>query len=228
MEGRLRILLLIAGALALGGCSMWPFHRKPAAEPDPVEVSRADGTVPAVVEPTVVRRTVKTPKIKSSNFEVGVDAGTYSVEDFGVSSTFDARLAYHISEKFFAEAMVGTARAGLSSYEILSGGANLLTPAQRRLTYYDLALGYDVLPGEVFLGHHAFNSALYVLGGVGSTHFAGGDHFTVMPGVGYRMLLNNWVAMHVDVRDQIFDLDLLGYTKTNHNLETTLGFSVYF
>jgi outer membrane beta-barrel protein len=228
MESRIRVLLLIACAVALGGCSWWPFHKKPAQEPVPVEATTADGAAPAVVEPTVVRRKIKTPSIKNSNFEIGPYMGTYSAQDFQVNPVVGARLAYHITEDFFAEALVGQTHTGRTSYERLSGGANLLTDSQRILTYYNLAFGYDLFPGEVFIGRRAFNSALYVEGGFGATHFAGDDRFTVMMGAGYRLLLNNWLAAHVDVRDHIFDLSLFGSTQTSHNLETTLGVTVYF
>ena len=135
MESRIRVLLLIACALALGGCSLWPFHRKHDADepvPVPVEATTSDGSTPAVVEPSVRRRKIKTPQIKNSNFEVGPYIGTFSIEDFGVNPVFGARLAYHISEDFFAEGMIGRTNAGLTSYERLSGGAQLLTDSQRK------------------------------------------------------------------------------------------------
>ena len=130
MESRIRVLLLITCALALNGCSWWPFHRKHVEEPVPVEATAADGAAPAVVDPTVKRRKIKTPQIKHSNFEIGPYIGTFSVEDFGVNPVYGARLAYHISEDFFAEAMIGRTNAGLTSYERLSGGAQLLTSSQ--------------------------------------------------------------------------------------------------
>jgi outer membrane beta-barrel protein len=233
MESRIRVLLLIACALMQSGCSLWPFSRKHAAVQEPVDATvgttAANAAAPAVVEPEVVRRKVKTPKIKTSNFEVGPYVGTFSIEDFGVNPVYGGRLAYHISEDFFAEALIGRTNAGRTSYETLSGGANLLTTSQRQLTYYDLAFGYNLFPGEVFIGRRrAFNSAFYVTGGVGGTHFAGDSRFTVMMGAGYRLLLNDWLAAHLDVRDHIFDIDLLGTNKTSHNLETSLGVTVYF
>ncbi len=229
MESRLRVLLLIACAVTLGGCSMWPFHKKQHTEELPVEATSAEGAAPAVVEPEVVRRTVKTPKIKNSNFELGPYIGTYSAEDWEVNPVMGLRLVYHISEDFFAQTLVGRTTVGQTSYERLSGGAPLLTDSQRKLTYYSLDFGYNLFPGEVFIGNRrAFNSALYVTGGVGATHFAGDDKFTVAIGAGYRLLLNDWLAAHFDVRDSLFDEDLLGTTKTTHNLETGLGITVFF
>lgn len=229
MESRIRVLLLIATSLALGGCSLWPFGKKDRDAAMPVEATTAEGAAPAVVEPEVVRRKVKTPKIKNSDFEIGPYVGTYSTEDFGVNPVFGARLTYHISEDFFAEALIGRTDTSRTSFERLSGGADLLTDSERKLTYYNLGFGYNLFPGEVFIGRRrAFNSAFYVTAGVGSVKFAGDNRFSISVGAGYRLLLNDWLAAHLDVRDHLFEIDLLGSNKNTHNLETALGVTVYF
>jgi hypothetical protein len=46
--------------------------------------------------------------------------------------------------------------------------------------------------------------------------------------VGYRLLMTDSVALHVDFRDHLFDIDLLGEEKTAHNLEAHIGFTVFF
>ena len=82
---------------------------------------------------------------------------------------------------------------------------------QRELTYYDLSVGWNVLPGEVFFGRkRAMPSAVYVTMGAGSTRFAGDDRFTATVGAGLRLLVNDWLAVHVDARDRMFKTDLLG------------------
>ena len=233
MESRIRVLFLMLSLAAVGvtttGCALWPFGRHHRTEATPTEASDASGSSPAVVDPTVTRRKVKTPKIKSSDFELGVYAGSYSAQDFGVNPVYGARLAYHISEDFFAEGLIGTSKTGRTSYEELSGSSQLLTDSQRKLTYYNMGFGYNLFPGEVFIGRNrAFNSAVYVVAWVGATKFGGGTHFTVMAGAGYRLLLTDRIAAHLDVRDHVFQNDLLGYQKTGHNLESTLGVTTYF
>jgi outer membrane beta-barrel protein len=57
---------------------------------------------------------------------------------------------------------------------------------------------------------------------------AGDDRFTGNFGAGYRCLLNDSVALHVDFRDHLFDIDLLGEEKTVHNLAAHLGVTVFF
>ena len=227
MESRIRIFLLRLGlaglalvlAAASGGCSRHALDKE----------AEADQAKP-VIEPVVARRDVKAPKIRSEDFEVGAYAGFMSIEDFGSNAVFGARLAYHITEGLFAEATYGQSNAGKTSYEILSGGQTpLLTDAQRRFRYYDISLGYNLLPGEVFIGRdHAFNSALYVLLGAGNTSFAGDNFFTATYGAGWRVLATDSIAAHFDVRDHMFNTDITGTDKTTHNIEFNLGATWFF
>ncbi len=193
------------------------------------EASALPAQQPQVVEPAVKRRDIEPAAIDTENFEAGAFVGTVSIEDFGSSLLYGARIAYHFSEDIFAEATVGSAKAGKTSYEDLSGAAELLTDSERQFTYYDLALGWNVLPGEVFFGgKRAMPSAVYVTLGAGSTNFAGDDHFTVALGAGLRVLANDWIAVHFDVRNHMFDSDLLGKSKLTQNLQASLGVTAFF
>ena len=226
MESRFRVLFLIAAMISLTGCAatknLFSFGNESAPPPS------AEGPG-QVIDPKVERREVKEPAIDREDFEVGAFVGVMSIEDFGSDVVYGVRLAYHITEGFFLEGTVGQTEAGLTSFEELSGGARLITNAQRTFTYYNLNLGYNILPGEVFLGEgRAYNTNLYLIAGLGSTSFAGDDRFTVNLGAGYRFLLNDAVALHLDFRDHLFDIDLLGEEKTAHNLEAHLGFTVFF
>ena len=81
----------------------------------------------------------------------------------------------------------------------------------------------------MFIGEgRAFNTNLYLIAGLGSTRFADDDRFTVNFGAGYRFLLTDTLALHLDFRDHLFDIDLLGEEKTVHNLEATLGITIFF
>ena len=226
MESRFRVLFLIVAMIGLSGCAatknLFGFGNESAPPPS------AEGPG-QVIDPEVERREIKEPAIDREDFEVGAFVGVMSIEDFGSDVVYGARLAYHITEGFFVEGTIGQTEAGLTSFEELSGGARLISESQRTFTYYNLNLGYNILPGEVFLGEgRAYNTNLYLIAGLGSTRFAGDDRFTVNVGAGYRFLLNDAVALHLDFRDHLFDIDLLGEEKTAHNLEAHLGFTVFF
>jgi len=182
----------------------------------------------SVIQPEVKRNEFKESKIDTENFELGFYTGFMSVEDFGTNTVYGLRLAYHITEDIFVEAAYGTTTADRTSFERLNN-VSLITDAQRELTYYNVSFGYNLFMGEVFFGRStAFNTALYIIAGGGSTEFAGDDRFTMNYGMGYRFLSSDWLAMHLDVRDHVFDIDLLGQTKTAHNFELTIGATIFF
>jgi outer membrane beta-barrel protein len=188
----------------------------------------ADAKVP-VIDPKVERRDISEPKIRSQDFELGAFVGYMSVEDFGTNPVYGARLNYHITEHLFAQATYGQTDTDKTSYELLSGGAQLLSDSERTLRYYDASLGLNLLPGESFIGSSwAFNSALYLVGGVGNTEFAGDDYFSVVLGAGYRVLPIDSISVSFDVRDHMFDSDLLGESKVTHNIEFLLGLNFFF
>jgi outer membrane beta-barrel protein len=192
-------------------------------------VQAEDGGQPPVIEPDIERREIETAKLDTEDFEVGLFAGQMSVEDFGVNTVAGARFAYHITEGFFVELAAGQTDTEQTSFERLSGAAQLLTDSEREYTYYNLSLGYNIFPGESFIGkNRALNTSLYVIGGVGKTTFAGDDRFTVNLGLGMRLMPLDWLAVHADVRDHVFDIDLLGREKTAHNLEAHLGVTFFF
>src|SRR6202453_2135240 len=162
METRLCSVLLAAALLA--GCS-W-FHR---GEQAPTQIVAEDSQgQPPVIEPQVNRRDVKTPKIKAKDFEVGAYFGALSIQDFGTNPVYGIRAAYHVSEDFFLEGFLGRSKGGQSSLEEVFPEITVLSTSGRHFTYYDLDVGYNILPGEVFLGRgRAFNTALYVTAGMG-------------------------------------------------------------
>lgn len=181
-----------------------------------------------VIEPQLERRDINEANIDTENFELGVMAGMISIEDFSSSFIVSARAAYHINEDFFVEASYAQADAGQTSFEVLSGGAPFLTDEQRKYRYYNVALGYN-LNGETFLTDKwVFNSATYLTLGAGSTEFAGDERFTLTLGAGYRLLLTDYIALHINVKDHLFNSELIGQQKTTHNIEYGLGATFFF
>ena len=182
-----------------------------------------------VIEPELDRREIKQDAIDTENIEIGVFAGVISIEDFSSSEVYGIRAAYHVTEDLFFEATYGMAEGDLTSFEKLSGGSPLLSDSDREYNYYDISIGWNFLPGEIFIWDTwAFNSQVYLLGGVGSTGFAGDDWFTINVGAGVRLLLTDTFAWHVDFRDHIFDRDTFGEDQTTHNLEFHTGITLFF
>jgi len=245
METRIRVFLLIPIlALGLQGCGLFGGSKETplGAETDTDEATSVatvaqpgdpqagpEANEQPVIDPKVTRRKIKTPNIDGQDIELGAFAGVLSIEDFGTSSVVGVRGNYHLTEDFFLQGSVGRSKGATTSYERLSGGPQLLQEQDRYYTYYALNAGWNALPGEIFIGENrAYNSAFYFTAGMGFTKFAGDSRFTANGGMGYRILPTRWLAVTFDFRDHLFDIDILGEKKVAHNLEGSLGLSVYF
>ena len=224
MENRIRRILLNTGAgvfsVFVGLLPAYSYAAEPQAS-DESELKPA-------IQPEITRTEFKEAKIDTENFEIGAFAGYLSTGDFGTNPVYGTRLAYHITEDLFVEGAIGSSKAGKTSYERFVS-APLLTDSQRELLYYNLSLAINILPGEAFLTQTVtYNTAFYLIGGVGSTEFAGADRFTINFGFGYRVFATDYLSIRADVRDHIFNMDVFGTDETTHNIEMTLGVSMFF
>ena len=137
-------------------------------------------------------------------------------------------LSVTVVENAFVEGVYGTTKVSDENFrQILPGG--VFPTKEEALSYYNLSVGYNILPGEVFFGsRYAMASALYLIAGVGSTKFLEQSKQTINFGLGYRVFLKDWAAIQVDFRDHLYTLDLLGQSKSTQNLELTAGVTFFF
>ena len=182
-----------------------------------------------VFRPEVARQDLKLARIDNESLEIGYYAGTMSFEDFGANSVQGIFMGFHINEDVFLLASYGETTIGKSSSETTLPDNELFTEGQRKVTYYNLLLGYNLLPGEVYMGNKlAFNTDLYFVVGSGTTKFADDDYATFVYGWGYRFLGADWLSIHVDVRNHSFTHYKFGYEKSVNNLESTIGLAIFF
>ncbi|HEX6018455.1 MAG TPA: outer membrane beta-barrel domain-containing protein [Burkholderiaceae bacterium] len=215
---------IIAAAFALAAASTWCAAQTTPAQPGNEQV----------IQPQVDRREVKLPKYPSKDFEIGAYLGTYAMQNFGSSLVYGVRLGYHISEDIFVQAVYAQTKVSDENFrQILPGG--IFAQPEETLKYYNLSAGYNILPGEVFWGRNtAFASSLYVIAGIGNTNFIASDKVnhrnrqTINYGAGIRVLFHDRFSVQMDMRQHIFDLDILGKNESTKNLEWTGGVSFYF
>jgi outer membrane beta-barrel protein len=182
-----------------------------------------------VINADLERREIKRAAIDSENFEFGPYMGMLYIQDFDSDMLYGFRAAWHITEDFFFEGNYASSQGDLTSYEKLSGGVPLFEDGERDYSFYDVNLGWNALPGEIFvLDEYALKSDFYFIGGAGSTDFLGENFFTVTIGAGYRLLLSDSIAWRIDVRDHIFDRDVFGEDETTNNIELSTGLTFFF
>ncbi|MFQ5936519.1 MAG: outer membrane beta-barrel domain-containing protein [Acidiferrobacterales bacterium] len=180
-----------------------------------------------VIEPEIDRRDIKIPRIDTENFELGLYTGILSVEDFGADGVTGLRFDYHVTEDFFLELAYAESTVSDSSFRRF--GAPIFPMEEEELTYYNISFGWNVFPGEIFFGKkRALTSAVYVIAGIGNTEFIGEDMTTLNVGIGFRLLPTDWLSLRIDVRDYIWDSDVLGENKRTHNFEATFGIGIFF
>ncbi len=181
-----------------------------------------------VVRPEVARRDIQVPKYPSRDFSVDAFVGTYATQNFGSSVVAGVRAGYHVTEDFFVEATLAQTKVSDENLrQILPGG--VFGQPKETLRYWNFSAGWNVLPGEVFLGTKtAKASQIYLIGGVGSTSFVDQKKQTVNLGFGAKVYFSDRFSARVDVRDHIFSLDLLGRRDSTQNLEVTAGVAYSF
>lgn len=196
------------------------------AQTAPAPTANTANTDNQPVVPQVERRDVRVPRLPSRDFSVGAFVGTYSTQGFDSTMVGGLRVGYHVSEDFFVEGTFGSTKVSDKTFENIFGGNVLREP---RLTYYSASLGWNALPGEVFFGRNvAKASSIYLVGGIGSTRFDTQRRQTLHLGVGMRLFLRDWAALQVDMRDHMFESDLLGNLRRTHNPEFTGGINFFF
>lgn len=193
-----------------------------------VGVAQSAEKIPEPVIPAQVeRRDVHVPKIKANDVEIGAYAGILSVQGFGTKPSAGMRLGYHVTEDFFIEGTYGRSKVSDESYRRV--GIPLFPSEVIPLSYYNLSVGVNLFPGEVFVGRDwAMTSAVYLIGGVGNVKFDKESHTAYDFGIGIRVLPKDWFSARFEIRDHMFSSDLLGKNELTHNFEMTLGLAAYF
>lgn len=221
MESRIQRIFLI-GVLLITAAGSLTAYADEAKAADNDELGK-------IITPDLKRRTIKESDLDTENFELGLYYGLLTIEDFGTNEVQGVSFSYHITERFFTEAAFGISQLQKTSYELLSGGVQLLTDDQRDLTYYNLAIGYNVLPGQVYVTKKFhFDTNIYFLAGAGNTNFADKNYFTYNFGAGLRFYSTDWLSIDLSMREYAFTHELFGQKKDTNNLEGRLGLSIFF
>ena len=185
-----------------------------------------ESTQEQVIEPDIYRREINVPRIDTENFEITAYYGVLDVEDFGTEPAYGVRVAYHITEDFFVEGAYGMSE---SSDETLENLTTFNILQDEDITYYSVSIGYNIFPGEIFLGRNfAMTSSFYLMTGVGNVEFNEEDEFAYNIGFGFKVLPTDWLSLRLDVRDIVYETDLLGDNEFTNNFEISANLGVFF
>ena len=190
------------------------------------DVPEPESSQEQVIEPDIYRRDINVPRIEAEDFEITAYYGVLDVEDFGTEPSYGLRAAYHITEDFFLEGAIGMSETSDEHLEDLTT-FNILQSED--INYYSVSIGYNIFPGEIFLGRDfAMTSSFYLMFGVGNVEFNDEDEFAYNIGFGMKVLPKDWLSLRVDVRDIVYETDLLGDNEFTNNFEITGNIGVFF
>ena len=157
-----------------------------------------------------------------------------NIQDYNVEPHFGLRLAFHASETLFLEGSMGQADVGISSAERAANASTAVSNANflddRRYTDYHISLGWVALPGHTSFRGKTYIQQGYLIGGTGITNFANENNTTINFGAGYRLLINDNLAVRAEARDYIVSWDNppVGVASRQHNFALGLGLSLFF
>jgi outer membrane beta-barrel protein len=180
-----------------------------------------------VIQPEIDRRRVTVPRIPTRDFEWSIYLGQYNAEAFGVKPVYGTRIGYHLSEDYFVEFSI--AKSTIADTNFRTSGIPVFTEEFMDLYYYNMSFGVNLFPGELFLGRgRAWGTSLYLAGGIGLTSFDTFDRITLTIAGGLRILPTKRMSLRIELREHLYESDLLGENRYMRNLELTGGISIYF
>ena len=185
-----------------------------------------DETEDDIIQPDVINSEINVAQLDTELFEIGAYVGFIAIEDFGSEPLLGLTANFHATEDLFIQTNYAFANVSRSTLEKVQDAEFF---SDRKYTSYDFLVGWNALPGEVFItSNWTFNSVFYLIAGVGNTELADDKYFTFTWGTGYRIILAEGFSFHVDYKDHMFDTDLLGQSKTTHNIEISSGINYFF
>ncbi|MDH5392664.1 MAG: outer membrane beta-barrel domain-containing protein [Gammaproteobacteria bacterium] len=175
-----------------------------------------------IVKPDAEQEIIKNADIRNLGMNTGVYMGVMNYENFNSSLLLAWYLNYPFDENLFVEAELGISRVSDTEYRNI--GLPLLSEERVVAAFYTVLVGYNLLPGEVYLGHgKTLRSDVYLLAGVGTVDIDNNSYVALHFGGGIKIELNDDSGLRIEFRDRMIDSDILGSDKLTNNTEFHLG-----
>ncbi len=166
---------------------------------------------------------------KAGRHELSVMGGLYAADLLSSSYLLQGAYTYHVTEGLGLEASFGYTRADSRIVRIIETdrGINLIR-VQAPVFIYGAHLVWSIAYGKMRWFGSAisrFDFFLALGGGITDNQTARG--LTFSGGFGFKFFLAQWLALRLDVRDQVLQQEILGESTIVNNLAATLGLSVF-
>lgn len=179
-----------------------------------------------VIDPNKKVPVANTAALDTEHFELGVNFGLMSVEDFNTNLSMSLALRYYFNEKFLLEGSAGNSSTKRASAE---ENDNSDFNADRDFQYVSISAGYQFLKGRSFWGkRRKFNTGLYILGGIEQVDFAEESNTGLVVTLSYKTVITDWLTVNLDFKDHIVQREFVGDDKLTQNVEVLFGINTIF
>lgn len=146
------------------------------------------------------------------------------VPSFGV---FALAYAYHMTEDLAVEATAGITRLTSDGGPELERTFAVLEGQPRRQLMFDANLVWSIAHAKLRLGGSITHFDFYVTGGGGVVDSALSAGIAGNGGFGLKFFLGRAFGLRLDVRDHVFQQQLLSQSLVVNDVTATVGFSIY-
>lgn len=181
-----------------------------------------------IIKPQKEQKEVKSSKIDTEKFELGVYTGILSLEDFDAVSVTGISAGYHINPKWMASVSVAKSAAPKASFEQTVGG-NFIKDRDSGFQYMAIMASYELAEGRSFRGKMTkLSSHIYLDVGLENVSFLGEDNIGAVLGLNYKLVATDWLTGNLTFRNHIVERTFLDENKTTQNVEAAFGLNILF
>jgi outer membrane beta-barrel protein len=141
--------------------------------------------------------------------------------------TFGFAYAYHMTEDFAVEASASLTRLASHGGPELERTFAVLQNVPRRQLTFDANLVWSIAHAKMRFGGDITHFDFYVTAGAGVVDSVLSSHTAANGGFGLKFFLGRAFAFRMDVRDHVFQQQLLSQTMWVNDISTTMGISIY-
>jgi outer membrane beta-barrel protein len=164
---------------------------------------------------------------QTNRHELTLQGGYYVSDLFDGTYTFGGAYAYHMTEDLAVEATGAYTRLASSGGPELERTFAVLGTLPRRQLSFDADLVWVPAHAKMRFGGAITHFDIYVAAGAGVVDSVLSSNVAGNGGFGLKFFLGRAIAFRIDIRDHVFQQQLLSQVLWVNDLSVTAGFSVY-
>ncbi len=167
---------------------------------------------------------------KAGRHELSVMGGLYSADLLSSDWLLQGAYTFHVTEELGLEAAFAYTRADAEIVRIIENESGFTLLRERAPVFiYQAHLLWSIAYGKLrWFGGSITRFDFHIALGGGITDNQTARGLTFSGGLGFKFYLAEWLALRLDVRDQVLQQEVLGESVIVNNIAATLGLSIFF